>query len=61
VASGRHLSLPEAIRRDLESVGVEDIADLGLCTGCRPDLFYSHRKEKPVTGRNLAAIMRLGG
>jgi len=59
VASGRYLSLPEAIRRDLESFGVEDIADLGLCTGCRPDLFYSHRKEKPVTGRNLAAIMKL--
>ncbi|MDQ3386402.1 MAG: polyphenol oxidase family protein [Actinomycetota bacterium] len=59
VASGRYLSLPEAIRRDLASVGVEDIADLGLCTGCRPDLFYSHRKEKPVTGRNLAAIMKL--
>ncbi len=61
VASGRYLSLPEAIRRDLSSVGVEDIVDLGVCTGCRPDLFYSHRKEKPVTGRNLAAIMRLGG
>ena len=60
VASGRHLSLPEVIRRDLELVGVGRIVDLELCTGCRPDLFYSHRKEKPRTGRNLAAVVRMG-
>lgn len=57
VAFGRYLSLPEAIRRDLQSVGVENVVDLELCTGCRPDLFYSHRKEKPRTGRNLAAVV----
>lgn len=58
VAEGRYLSLPEAIHRNLEEAGVGEIHDLGLCTGCRPDLFYSHRKEKPATGRNLAAIAR---
>ena len=57
VISGRHLSLQDAIRVDLESAGVE-VNDLGLCSGCRPDLFYSHRKEKPLTGRNLASIVR---
>lgn len=56
--SGRHLSLPVAIRRDLESAGVEEVYDLGLCTGCRQDLFFSHRKQGPHTGRNLAAIAR---
>lgn len=56
VVSGRYLSLPEAIRRDLEEAGVGEVHDLGLCTGCRPDLFYSHRKEGPKTGRNLAAV-----
>ncbi|CAN5315419.1 hypothetical protein BH24ACT19_BH24ACT19_09580 [soil metagenome] len=56
VVSGRYLSLPEAIRRDLEQAGVGEVHDLGLCTGCRPDLFYSHRKEGPKTGRNLAAV-----
>ena len=59
VVSGRYLSLPAAIRRDLEVAGVGRIVDLELCTGCRPDLFYSHRKQKPRTGRNLAAVTRV--
>ena len=58
VVAGRHLSLPAAIRADLERAGVMEIRDLGLCTGCRPDLFYSHRKQGPLTGRNLAAVAR---
>lgn len=60
VVLGRDLSLPAAIRLDLEDAGVERVVDLGLCTGCRPDLFYSHRKEKPRTGRNLAAVALVG-
>ena len=56
VVSGRYLSLPDAIGRNLEEAGVEEVHDLGLCTGCRPDLFYSHRKQGPETGRNLAAV-----
>lgn len=59
VVDGRYLSLPSAIRRDLEEAGVDEIHDLGLCTGCRPDLFYSHRKQGPDTGRNLAAVARV--
>ena len=59
VVAGRHLSLPAAIRADLERAGVEEIQDLGLCTGCHPDLFYSHRKQGPLTGRNLAAVARV--
>ncbi|QYJ14723.1 Polyphenol oxidase [Rubrobacter xylanophilus DSM 9941] len=59
VVSGRQLSLPGAVRRDLEEAGVEEVVDLGLCTGCRPDLFFSHRKQKPVTGRSLAAVARI--
>jgi polyphenol oxidase len=57
VISGRHLSLQDAIRVDLERAGVE-VNDLGLCSGCRPDLFYSHRKQGPLTGRNLASVVR---
>jgi YfiH family protein len=59
VVSGRYLSLPAAIRTDLERSGVGEIHDLGLCSGCRPDLFYSHRKQGPLTGRNLAAVARV--
>ena len=59
VVSGRHLSLPAAIRVDLEEAGVEEVHDLGLCSGCRPDLFYSHRKQGPATGRNLAAVAKV--
>jgi polyphenol oxidase len=44
---------------DLQRSGVEEIHDLGLCSGCRPDLFYSHRKQGPLTGRNLAAVARV--
>jgi polyphenol oxidase len=58
VVSGRRLSLADAIREDLGRVGVEEIHDLGVCTGCRPDLFFSHRMEKPATGRSLAAIAK---
>jgi polyphenol oxidase len=57
VVSGRHLSLQDAIRVDLERAGVE-VNDLGLCSGCRPDLFYSHRQQGPLTGRNLASVVR---
>jgi copper oxidase (laccase) domain-containing protein len=60
VVSGRYLSLQDAIRTDLEEAGVE-VHDLGLCSGCRPDLFYSHRMQKPLTGRNLASIVREAG
>lgn len=56
VVCGRYLSLQTAIRITLEEAGVEEVYDLGLCSGCRPDLFYSHRKQGPLTGRNLAAV-----
>jgi copper oxidase (laccase) domain-containing protein len=49
--------LQDSIRVDLESAGV-GVNDLGLCSGCRPDLFYSHRKQGPLTGRNLASVVR---
>ena len=57
VVSGRNLSLQDAIKVDLERVGAE-VNDLGLCSGCRPDLFYSHRMQGPLTGRNLASVVR---
>jgi YfiH family protein len=60
VVSGRNLSLPAAIQVDLERSGAVEVLDLGLCTGCLPDLFYSHRKQGPLTGRSLAAVAKAG-
>jgi polyphenol oxidase len=59
VVKERYLDLPRAIKRNLEEVGVGEVHDVGLCTGCRTDLFFSHRKQGPETGRNLAAVARL--
>ncbi len=58
IADGRMLDLPEVARRLLARAGVETVESAGLCTFCEPDLFFSHRRDKGVTGRmgNLAWI-----
>lgn len=52
------LDLAEANRRQLLAAGLpaKNISDVGLCTSCRLDLFFSHRAEKGVTGRMMAAV-----
>ncbi len=54
------LDLVEANRQCLIHAGVqpEKIQTISLCTSCRTDLFFSHRKEKGRTGR-LAAVMAI--
>ncbi|MEA2450441.1 MAG: purine-nucleoside/S-methyl-5-thioadenosine phosphorylase / adenosine deaminase [Thermoleophilaceae bacterium] len=51
VASGRMLDLRAVARRKLEAAGVSTIEDVDLCTSCRADLFFSHRRDHGVTGR----------
>jgi YfiH family protein len=51
VADGRMLDLRMVVRRKLEAGGVTVIEEVDLCTSCRPDLFFSHRRDKGVTGR----------
>jgi copper oxidase (laccase) domain-containing protein len=51
VADGRMLDLRMVTRRKLEAAGVTQIEDVDLCTSCREDLFFSHRRDKGVTGR----------
>jgi YfiH family protein len=53
-----HLDLVEANRRQLLEAGLrpENIWISELCTSCRTDLLFSHRKEKGVTGRMMAAV-----
>jgi polyphenol oxidase len=50
------LDLAEANRRQLIDAGVpaKNISDIGLCTSCRTDLFFSHRTERGKTGRMMA-------
>lgn len=53
-----YLDLWESNRRQLLAAGLrpEHIELAGLCTGCRTDLFYSHRVEHGNTGRFGVAI-----
>lgn len=51
VADGRMLDLRAVARRKLEAAGVTRIEDVEECTSCRADLFYSHRRDACVTGR----------
>ena len=54
-----HLDLAGVNRAILLGAGVrpDRIADVGLCTACRTDLFFSHRAEKPRTGRMMNLIL----
>jgi YfiH family protein len=53
------LDLAGVNRASLTAAGVrpDRIEDVGLCTACRTDLFFSHRAEKPRTGRMMNAIL----
>lgn len=52
------LDLIEANRRQLLDAGVspKNIETSPLCTSCRTDLLFSHRKDNGVTGRMMAAV-----
>jgi YfiH family protein len=60
VASGRRLDLKAVARRRLASGGVRRVEDVELCTSCRPDLFFSHRRDRGVTGRQGGLVWRAG-
>jgi len=53
-----YLDLREANRRQLLAGGLaaSNIATLDFCTACRSDLFFSHRAEKGLTGRQMGVI-----
>jgi YfiH family protein len=51
VADDRMLDLRAVARRKLGAAGVEHVRDVDLCTSCRPDLFFSHRRDDGLTGR----------
>jgi polyphenol oxidase len=48
---GDNLDLKAIAAVQLEAAGVAVIHDLGMCTICAPTLFFSHRRDAGVTGR----------
>lgn len=59
-AGERNLDLPAIARHQLAAAGVATIHDTGLCTMCGgDDLFFSHRRDGGVTGRQAGVVWRV--
>ncbi len=58
VADGRMLDLRAVAHAKLRAAGVEAIKDVDLCTSCRADLFFSHRRDQAITGRQAGIVWR---
>jgi YfiH family protein len=55
IRRGRNLDLKAIATAQLRAAGVDTVHDVGLCTICAdPALFYSHRRDRGVTGRQAA-------
>lgn len=55
---GPTLDLKAVARARLEAAGVQEIHDCGLCTACDPERFFSHRRDRGVTGRQAGLAWR---
>lgn len=51
VLRGPNLDLGEATVRALRDAGLESVERSGHCTACEPELFFSHRRDRGITGR----------
>jgi YfiH family protein len=49
--AGRMLDLRRVISAQLEAAGVRAVAHLDRCTSCEPELYFSHRRDHGLTGR----------
>jgi polyphenol oxidase len=49
--NGRLLDLKGVAAARLRAAGVAEVVDVGRCTMCEPDVFFSHRRSGPITGR----------
>jgi YfiH family protein len=54
----RNLDLAAVARAKLAEAGVEEVHDVGLCSMCYFGLFFSHRRERGVTGRQAGVVWR---
>ncbi len=48
---GRMLDLRRVIEARLRAAGVSEIEHLDRCTSCEPELYFSHRRDQGLTGR----------
>jgi YfiH family protein len=56
----RNLDLAAVATAQLNTAGIENVLDTGLCTMCAPPgLLFSHRRDKGVTGRQAGVICRV--
>ena len=55
---GRMLDLTAVATALLERAGVTEVESSGLCTSSNPDLFFSHRRDGGVTGRQAGVVWR---
>jgi YfiH family protein len=55
---GRRLDLWRAVELVLNESGVTKVERTDLCTFCHPELFFSHRRDRGITGRQgvIAAV-----
>jgi YfiH family protein len=56
------LDLPRAARLQLRDAGVADdrIHDTGACTACEPAWYFSHRRDRGLTGRHWGLVALAG-
>jgi YfiH family protein len=58
-SAGRMLDLRAIAEAGLRAGGVERIEHVDLCTSCRDDVFFSHRRDGGVTGRQGGLVWRV--
>jgi len=58
IAEGRMLDVPEVCERILRRAGVQHVERSGLCTYCESGLFFSHRRDDGITGRQAGLVWR---
>jgi YfiH family protein len=57
---GRMLDLRRVISARLSMAGVSEVAHLDRCTSCEPDLYFSHRRDRGLTGRQAGLCVLTG-
>ena len=58
VSAGRMLDLKAVAAAQLRAAGVSRVVDVDRCTYCEPDVFFSHRRDDGVTGRQGGMVWR---